>query len=65
MGVVKTLFEMNLLPKVITGSSGGSIVAAAVCAYTDEELPKKLLIPENLHLVICAYLKLLFMLIFW
>ena len=52
MGVVKTLFEMNLLPKVITGSSGGSIVAAAVCAYTDEELPRKLFIPENLHLVV-------------
>ena len=51
-GVVKTLFEMNLLPKVITGSSGGSIIAAAVCVYTDEELPKKLFSPENLHLVI-------------
>ena len=37
-GVVKTLFEHNLLPEVISGSSAGSIFAAIVGTHTDEEL---------------------------
>lgn len=49
MGVIKALVEENLLPSVISGSSAGSIFAALVGTYTDEELhsffePKKLLI---------------------
>ncbi len=39
IGVVKALWEQNLLPQVITGSSAGSIIAAAVGTHTDEELP--------------------------
>ncbi|KAJ3207584.1 hypothetical protein HDU67_007375, partial [Dinochytrium kinnereticum] len=39
IGVIKTLFETKLLPRVINGSSVGSIVAAAICTRTDEELP--------------------------
>lgn len=38
MGVLKALFEEDLLPKVISGSSAGSIYAALVGTYTDEEL---------------------------
>ena len=37
-GVVKTMFEAGLLPKVISGSSAGSIFAAVLGTHTDEEL---------------------------
>lgn len=43
-GVVKALLEENLLPDVITGTSGGALVASLVATRTDEEL-KKLLVP--------------------
>ncbi|KAF9166430.1 hypothetical protein DFQ26_007916 [Actinomortierella ambigua] len=39
LGVVKTLFEHGLLPRIISGASTGAIVAALVCVKTDEELP--------------------------
>lgn len=39
-GVVKSLWQMRLLPRVISGSSSGSIVAGVVCAHTDEEIPQ-------------------------
>ncbi|MGV0033612.1 MAG: DUF3336 domain-containing protein [Candidatus Azotimanducaceae bacterium WSBS_2022_MAG_OTU7] len=39
-GVVKTLFEHNLLPEVISGSSAGSILAAVLGTHTDTELKK-------------------------
>lgn len=42
-GVVKALFEHNLLPNVISGSSAGSISAAILGTYSDEELPAVLL----------------------
>ncbi|MCG3193644.1 MAG: hypothetical protein DIJKHBIC_02898 [Thermoanaerobaculia bacterium] len=38
LGVVKALWEARLLPRIISGSSMGAIVAAAVCNRTDEEL---------------------------
>jgi TAG lipase / steryl ester hydrolase / phospholipase A2 / LPA acyltransferase len=38
MGVVKALFEQGLLPRIIAGSSVGSIVAAIVAIRTNEEL---------------------------
>ncbi|KAG0642015.1 acyl transferase/acyl hydrolase/lysophospholipase [Tuber brumale] len=43
-GVVKAHLDAGLLPTVITGTSGGALVAALVCTRTDEEL-KKLLVP--------------------
>ncbi len=36
-GVIKVLWEQKLLPKIISGSSAGSIVAAMVCTRTDKE----------------------------
>ncbi|KAK3814183.1 MAG: acyl transferase/acyl hydrolase/lysophospholipase [Benniella sp.] len=39
LGVVKTLFENGLLPRIISGASVGALVAAMVCVKTDEELP--------------------------
>jgi TAG lipase/steryl ester hydrolase/phospholipase A2/LPA acyltransferase len=38
MGVVKALFDHGLLPRIIAGSSVGSIVAAIISVRTDEEL---------------------------
>lgn len=43
-GVLKALLEENLLPEVITGTSGGGLVAALACTRTNEEL-KELLVP--------------------
>jgi hypothetical protein len=39
-GVIKTLLEQGLLPQVISGTSGGSIVAAFVSMFPEEELLK-------------------------
>ncbi|EHY53979.1 hypothetical protein HRR83_004623 [Exophiala dermatitidis] len=43
-GVVKALLETGQLPEIITGTSGGALVAALVATRTDEEL-KQLLVP--------------------
>ena len=38
LGLVISLVKHNLLPKVITGSSSGSIMAAYIATKTKEEL---------------------------
>ena len=38
VGVVRALLEADLLPSVLSGSSGGSIVGSIVCSHTDDEL---------------------------
>lgn len=43
-GVVKGLSDANLLPDIITGTSGGALIAALVATRTNEEL-KALLVP--------------------
>lgn len=43
LGVVKTLFEHGLLPRIISGASVGALVAAIVCVKTDDELPVSIL----------------------
>ncbi|MEP1469425.1 MAG: DUF3336 domain-containing protein [Halieaceae bacterium] len=48
MGVVKTLLEQNLLPRVISGSSAGSIVAGVVGTHTEQEL-EHFYDPSNVH----------------
>eukprot|EP00003_Mantamonas_plastica_P011190 TRINITY_DN2078_c0_g2_i2.p1 TRINITY_DN2078_c0_g2~~TRINITY_DN2078_c0_g2_i2.p1 ORF type:complete len:567 (-),score=160.53 TRINITY_DN2078_c0_g2_i2:355-2055(-) len=40
LGVAKALFEANLLPRVMSGSSIGSLICAIVGTRTDEELPE-------------------------
>ena len=42
IGVIKALHEARLLPRVICGSSSGSIVASVVGNTTDEDLPRML-----------------------
>lgn len=44
-GVVKAFLDAGLLPRVITGTSAGGLIAALACTRTDEEL-KILLAPE-------------------
>lgn len=43
-GIAKALLDADLLPQVITGTSGGALVAALLATRTNEEL-KALLIP--------------------
>lgn len=50
VGVVKALWDEKLLPQVISGSSMGSIVAAAVCARSDADLDHWFAHPEQVHL---------------
>jgi len=38
LGVIKTLFEHQVLPNVVSGSSAGSIFAAVLGTHTDDEL---------------------------
>ncbi|GAA5810065.1 hypothetical protein MFLAVUS_003483 [Mucor flavus] len=39
IGVVKCLYENQLLPRIISGASSGSIMASLVCTRTVDELP--------------------------
>jgi predicted acylesterase/phospholipase RssA len=47
-GVVKALLDAGLLPDVITGTSGGALIAALVGTYKDEEI-KQMLVPALAH----------------
>lgn len=42
---MKALLDADLLPKVVTGTSGGALVAALLCTRTNAEL-KQLLVPK-------------------
>lgn len=39
IGVVKSLWDAGMLPRIISGASAGSIVCAVLCTKTDEEIP--------------------------
>ncbi|GAA0480821.1 DUF3336 domain-containing protein [Parasphingorhabdus litoris] len=47
MGVVKALWSEGLLPHIMSGSSGGSIVGALISTHVDSEIPP-FFEPENL-----------------
>jgi len=44
-GVVKAFLDAGLLPRIITGTSAGALVAAMTCTHTDDEL-RRVLVPE-------------------
>lgn len=44
-GVVKAFMDAGFMPRVISGTSAGGVVAAMVCTRTDAEL-KRMLTPE-------------------
>lgn len=49
LGVIKALFEQKALPRVLSGSSAGSIIAGMVGTRDDEQLPQ-LFDEQNLNL---------------
>lgn len=53
-GVAKALLDANLLPEVITGTSGGALVAALLTTRTDDEL-KQLLVPALAHRITACH----------
>ncbi len=40
IGVLKSMFEARLLPRIISGASAGSIICSVVCTRTDDEIPQ-------------------------
>ncbi|KAM3124896.1 hypothetical protein CJJ07_000728 [Candidozyma auris] len=44
-GIVKALLDNDVLPSIISGTSGGGLIAALACTRTDEEL-RQLLVPR-------------------
>jgi predicted acylesterase/phospholipase RssA len=53
-GVVKALLDNEVLPEIITGTSGGALVAALVATRTDDEL-KQLLVPALAHKITACH----------
>ena len=49
IGVVSTLVQSELLPRIISGSSAGSIVASLCCTRTDDELPELIAGLSDVH----------------
>ncbi|OQE14782.1 hypothetical protein PENFLA_c035G04462 [Penicillium flavigenum] len=47
-GVIRALLDNDVLPEIITGTSGGALVAGLVATRTDDEL-KQLLVPALAH----------------
>ena len=43
-GVLKALFDNNLLPKIICGTSAGSVIASVICTRHGEEFNNVILI---------------------
>lgn len=48
IGVVKAMLDADLIPDVITGTSGGALIASLVATRTNEEL-RQLLVPALAH----------------
>lgn len=49
LGVVKALWQEGLLPHIMSGSSGGSVVGAMLCTHKDDEI-EQFFDPKNLVL---------------
>lgn len=58
IGVAKALWEQGLLPKILVGSSMGSIVAAGICNRSDAELDVFFNSLQNIHLQALQWRKL-------
>ncbi|RMD39914.1 hypothetical protein DV735_g5215, partial [Chaetothyriales sp. CBS 134920] len=53
-GVIRALLEAKDLPSIVTGTSGGALVAALVATRTDAEL-KQLLVPALAHRITACH----------
>ena len=51
LGVVKALLEQDLLPKILSGSSMGAVIAGAACTKTNEELKTYFANQKSIHRV--------------
>eukprot|EP01055_Gregarina_sp_Pseudo9_P003203 Gregarina_sp_Pseudo_9__3202@NODE_338_length_3112_cov_8_889034_g318_i0_p1_GENE_NODE_338_length_3112_cov_8_889034_g318_i0NODE_338_length_3112_cov_8_889034_g318_i0_p1_ORF_typecomplete_len957_score221_70DUF3336/PF11815_8/1_8e31Patatin/PF01734_22/8_3e03Patatin/PF01734_22/2_9e26_NODE_338_length_3112_cov_8_889034_g318_i0462916 len=49
MGIIKALIENRMVPKVISGTSGGAISAGAMAIWNDDELMRQFLRPAFLE----------------
>lgn len=49
LGVTRALWQQDLLPDVIAGSSMGAIVAGAICSRNNRELAELLQEPQRIH----------------
>ncbi|CAO3599834.1 unnamed protein product [Absidia cylindrospora] len=49
IGVVKTLNEQGLLPRIISGNAISAMIASLICIHTDDELPQ-FLQPDGINL---------------
>ncbi|KAJ3272091.1 hypothetical protein HDV01_005956 [Terramyces sp. JEL0728] len=56
LGVLKSLWEQNLLPDIISGTSAGAMMAAMVCCRTDDELKQDIFVPELANRINCCKL---------
>jgi TAG lipase / steryl ester hydrolase / phospholipase A2 / LPA acyltransferase len=59
LGVTKALWEVNLLPDIISGSSMGAIVAASICTRSDEEVNELFQSLNSIHKVAIKHLSLI------
>ncbi|MED5372919.1 MAG: DUF3336 domain-containing protein [Myxococcota bacterium] len=50
LGVVKALFELELLPHILSGASTGAMIAAGVCSRSDSELALMYAHPDSIRL---------------
>ncbi len=50
LGVVKSLFEADCLPHILSGASTGAMVAGGICCRTDAELADLFAHPEQMRL---------------
>lgn len=55
IGVCKALWEADLLPNVISGSSAGSIITSVIGSSTNEDMAERLQ-PENIYLNAFKYI---------
>jgi len=46
-GVIKALYDNNLLPKIICGTSAGSVIAAVICTRHGEEFNNVTILLNN------------------
>lgn len=50
LGVVKALFQQNLLPDILSGASTGAMIAGGICCRNDAELRELFEHPEQMRL---------------
>ncbi|KAG0139595.1 hypothetical protein CROQUDRAFT_70045 [Cronartium quercuum f. sp. fusiforme G11] len=44
-GVIRAMLDVRLIPRVVTGTSAGALIAAFLCTHTEEELDR-MVVPE-------------------